>query len=179
MAINTTKFGEAEYPHLSIPDTHFKPEGEYHVKLKVKKEDAQEDIKKIREVISKEVAEEHKRRPNNTSEIKRAPLPYKEDGNNVVFHFKMKAKGINSKTKEPFTQEPKLVDHNLNDIPKDKVIYGGSIMRINYEPVGYNVSSVGVGCTLRLKSAQISKLVEGQSNTVGFDKVNPTVEANF
>ena len=52
-------------------------------------------------------------------------------------------------------------------------------MRINYEPVGYNVSSVGVGCTLRLKSAQISKLVEGQSNTVGFDKVNPTVEANF
>ena len=46
MAINTTKFGEAEYPHLSIPDTHFKPEGEYHVKLKVKKEDAQEDIKK-------------------------------------------------------------------------------------------------------------------------------------
>lgn len=91
----------------------------------------------------------------------------------------MKAKGINSKTKEPFTQEPKLVDHNLNDIPKDKVIYGGSIMRINYEPVGYNVSSVGVGCTLRLKSAQISKLVEGQSNTVGFDKVNPTVEANF
>ena len=34
-------------------------------------------------------------------------------------------------------------------------------------------------CTLRLKSAQISKLVEGQSNTVGFDKVNPTVEANF
>ena len=65
MAINTTKFGEAEYPHLSIPDTHFKPEGEYHVKLKVKKEDAQEDIKKIREVISKEVAEEHKRRPNN------------------------------------------------------------------------------------------------------------------
>lgn len=48
MAINTTKFGEAEYPHLSIPDTHFKPEGEYHVKLKVKKEDAQEDIKNKR-----------------------------------------------------------------------------------------------------------------------------------
>jgi hypothetical protein len=148
MAINTTKFGEAEYPHLSNPDTYFKPEGEYHVKLKVKKEDAQEDIKAIREVISKEIAEEHKRKPNNTSEIKRAPLPYKEEGDNVVFHFKMKAKGINSKTKEPFTQEPKLVD-------------------------------LGVGCTLRLKSAQISKLVEGQSNTTGFDKVNPTVEANF
>ena len=177
--IQTSNFGEAVYPFLSSPDTHFKSEGEYQVKLKGKKSDAQEDIKKIQEVISKEVAEEHKRRPNNTSEIKRAPLPYKEDGDNVVFHFKMKAKGINSKTKEPFTQEPKLVDHNLNDIPKDKVIYGGSIMRINYEPVGYNVSSVGVGCTLRLKSAQISKLVEGQSNTVGFDKVNPTVEANF
>ena len=87
MAINTTKFGEAEYPHLSIPDTHFKPEGEYHVKLKVKKEDAQEDIKKI-EVISKEVAEEHKEDLTILLEIKRAPLPIKEDGDNVVFHFR-------------------------------------------------------------------------------------------
>lgn len=174
--IITSQFGEAEYPHLSTPDTYFKPEGEYHVKLKVKKEDAQEDIKAIREVISKEIAEEHKRRPNNTSEIKRAPLPYKEEGDNVVFHFKMKASGINGKTKEPFTQSPKLVDHNAEPIAKDKVIYGGSIMRIKYEPVGYSVASVGVGCTLRLKSAQISKLVEGNSGPTGFDKVNPVVE---
>ena len=51
--IQTSNFGEAVYPFLSSPDTHFKTEGEYHVKLKVKKSDAQEDIKKIQEVISK------------------------------------------------------------------------------------------------------------------------------
>ena len=44
--IQTSNFGEAVYPFLSSPDTHFKTEGEYHVKLKVKKSDAQEDIKK-------------------------------------------------------------------------------------------------------------------------------------
>ena len=75
--IQTSNFGEAVYPFLSSPDTHFKTEGEYHVKLKVKKSDAQEDIKKIQEVISKEVAEEHKKKPGNTQPLKRAPLPYK------------------------------------------------------------------------------------------------------
>jgi len=136
MAINTTKFGEAEYPHLSIPDTHFKPEGEYHVKLKVKKEDAQEDIKKIREVISKEVAEEHKKKPGNTQPLKRAPLPYKEEGDFVIFHFKMKASGINGKTKEPFTQKPKLVDHALNPIGEDKFITNRTVL------YWYNISHI-------------------------------------
>ena len=41
--IQTSNFGEAVYPFLSSPDTHFKTEGEYHVKLKVKKSDAQEE----------------------------------------------------------------------------------------------------------------------------------------
>jgi|TARA_E500000178_G_C16922921_1_gene708092 hypothetical protein len=176
--IQTSNFGEAVYPFLSSPDTHFKTEGEYHVKLKVKKADAQEDIKKIQEVISKEVAEEHKKKPGNTQPLKRAPLPYKEEGDFVIFHFKMKASGINGKTKEPFTQKPKLVDHALNPIGDDKFIYGGSIMRVNYEPVGYNVASVGLGCTLRLKGAQITKLVEGTNATSGFDKVEPVVEHN-
>jgi len=172
MAIKTTKFGEAQYPHLSDPDYQYHPEGLYQVKLKVSKEDAKEDILAIREVISKEVAKEHERKPDNTKEIKIAPLPYEEIGNDVIFKFKCKASGINSQTKKPFTQKPSIVDHNLEPI-KDKTIWGGSIMRVNYEPIGYNVASTGVGCTLRLKGVQISKLVEGQSSTSGFDKVEP------
>ena len=91
----------------------------------------------------------------------------------------MKASGINGKTKEPFTQKPKLVDHALNPIGDDKFIYGGSIMRVNYEPVGYNVASVGLGCTLRLKGAQITKLVEGTNATWGFEKVEPVVHNDY
>ena len=58
-------------------------------------------------------------------------------------------------------------------------IYGGSIMRVNYEPVGYNVASVGLGCTLRLKGAQITKLVEGTNATSGFEKVEPVVHNDY
>jgi len=173
MAINTTAFGEAIYPHLTKPDTFFKPEGEYHLELKVKKEEALKDVKIIDDLISKQVAEEHQKRPGFTGLIKRAPLPYKFEGNDVLFKFKCKAKGINSKTNEPFTQKPTLVDHNLDPIPDDKFIWGGSIMRINYEPVPYSNASVGIGVSLRLKGAQISKIIEGTNNTTGFEPVEP------
>ena len=178
--LKTTPFGEAEYPHLTQPDYGFSKEGLYQVKLKVKKEEAQEDIKAINEVISFEVAEHHKKHPGDTKLLKRAPLPYEAEGDFIIFKFKLKASGINGKTREPFTQKPSIVDHNLEPIPSDKSIWGGSIMRVNYEPIGYNVATTGIGCTLRLKGAQIKKLVEGQSNTGGFDKVDPVVvEGNY
>ena len=178
--LKTTQFGESLYPHLTKPDYAFNQEGLYQVKLKVKKEEAQEDIKAINEVISFEVAEHHKKHPGDTKLLKRAPLPYETEGDFIIFKFKLKASGINGKTREPFTQKPTLVDHNVEPIPSDKTIWGGSIMRITYEPIGYNVATTGIGCTLRLKGAQIKKLVEGQSNTGGFDKVDPVVvEGNY
>ena len=39
--IYTTNFGEALYPYLTIPDMKFDPQGKYHVKLKVKSDEAQ------------------------------------------------------------------------------------------------------------------------------------------
>jgi len=172
--IHTTNFGEAEYPHLSKPDTKFNPDGVYKVKLKVSKQDAEKDIKIINDVIALEKAEEYKRNPKNGKPImKTAPLPYEyDDEGNVVLTFKMRAKGINSKTKQPFEQKPKIVDHNMDDLPEDKIIWGGSILRVNYQPVGYNVASTGIGCTLRLKGVQVKKLIEGTSMaTQGFSKV--------
>ena len=139
LMIQTSNF-EAVYPFLSSPDTHFKTEGEY-VKLKVKKSDAQEDIKKSRKLFQRVV--KNTKRNLVIPTAKGAPLPYKEEGDFVIFHFKMKTSGINGKTK-PYTQKPKLVDHALNPIGEDKFIYGGSIMRVNYKPVGYNVASVGL-----------------------------------
>ena len=84
----------------------------------------------------------------------------------------MKASGINKKTKQPFTQKPVIVDGQLQPLDKDKNIFGGSKVKINYEPVGYNVSSTGVGCTLRLKSVQVLKLVENSTALEGFTQVN-------
>jgi hypothetical protein len=156
--VQTTPFGEGLYPFLSKPDMQFNSEGIYQVKLKVKKAEAQKDIKIINDVIASEIAKEHKAKPGNTGLLKRASLPYVIEGDDVTFKFKTKFK-------------PVLVDANTKPIPEDKNIWGGSIMRVNYKPVGYNVASTGIGCTLRLISCQITKLVEGSSATKGFSIV--------
>ena len=158
-AIKTSAFGEAKYPHLNKPDTEFSAEGIYQVKLIVSKEEAQEDIKIIDDVIKEQIVLEEKKQPNKTDQFQKAPLPYQDLGDGTVqFNFKTKFK-------------PTLVDHNLESI--DKNIWGGSIIRCNYKPVGYYVAGTGLGCTLRLVGVQVKKLVEGSLGTQGFSAVEP------
>ena len=159
-AIKTSAFGEAKYPHLNKPDTAFSAEGIYQVKLIVNKEEAKEDIKIIDEIIKEQLVTEGKKQPNKTDAFQRAPLPYEtlEDGR-IQFNFKTKFK-------------PALVDHNLEHIT-DKDVWGGSIIRCNYKPVGYYVAGTGLGCTLRLVGVQVKKLVEGSLGTAGFTEVTP------
>lgn len=177
--IKTTPIGTTMYPWLTQPDTQFNPEGTYHTKLIVPGDKAQEHIKTINDVIAKEIAKQHSNEPDNIKAIKRAPLPYEklEDGT-VKFTFKMKASGINKKTKQPFTQKPVIVDGQLQPLEQGKNIFGGSKVKINYEPVGYNVSSTGVGCTLRLKSVQVLKLVENSTALEGFTPITLDQDGN-
>ena len=175
--IKTTAFGEAQYPYLMEADYAFKSEGLYHLKLILTKEEAQPEIDLINEMINKEVAEHHKRNPGK--EDKRAPLPYEimEDGN-IKFNFKLRASGVNKTTGKTFTQSPRVVDHNLDDLPEGTNVWSGSILRVNYEPIGYNVASTGIGATLRLKGVQIKKLVQGSlGGATGFDKVEPIISS--
>jgi len=175
--IQTTAFGEAEYPYLTSPDYAFKSEGLYHLKLVMSKESALPDIQVINELIAKEIAEELKKNPGK--EIKRAPLPYEYIGDHQVkFNFKLRASGVNRTTNKSFTQKPTVVDHNLDPLPEDKSIWSGSVLRVNYEPVPYNVASTGIGATLRLKGVQIKKLVEGNlGGAQGFEKVDPIISS--
>jgi len=171
--IKTTKFGKAMYPHLQEADYKFQPLGLYHVKLVISKEDAEHDIKVINEVISNLVADVHKAEPNKTDLIKRAPLPYLIEGDKVTFNFKMKASGINSRTKESFTQKPLGYNHDLSPLLPNTKVWSDSILRVTYEPIGYSMSSTGIGCTLRLKSYQVKTLVTGTSTDHGFEIVEP------
>ena len=50
--VHTTPFGEGLYPFLSKPDMQFNSDGIYQVKLKVKRADAEKDIKIINDVAS-------------------------------------------------------------------------------------------------------------------------------
>jgi len=162
MTTERSAWGEANFPHLNTPDTEFNSEGIYQVKLVMDKETAQDDIKIINNVIAEELKKQNQLHSNKTDKFIRAPLPFKElEDGRIQFHFKTKFK-------------PKIVDHNLDNL--DKNIWGGSIIRVNYKPVGYYVASTGLGCTLRLVAVQVKKLVEGNTAIQGFEKVEPIAE---
>ena len=70
----TTPEGKAIYPYLTHPDTEFKSEGLYHTKLECDQKDCQNLIKKIDDIIAKQVKLQHDQSPKKP--IKKAPLPY-------------------------------------------------------------------------------------------------------
>ena len=140
-----TIYGKAQFCYLSAPDTEFGKDN-YHVTLELPKEKAQEHIKIIQGVISKEIAEEHKLRPG-TQQLKRAPLPYKENGDVVTFKLHSKFK-------------PKLWDKDQKELAPDISIWKNSVLWANYKPQGYN-KSIGIGCTLYLGDVQIDNLIQG------------------
>ena len=171
--ILTSPKGRAIFPHLTEPDIKFKPEGEYHVKLECNKSDSVAIIKEIKGLIAKKVQEEHNKNPN--VKIKYAPQPFEEEGENVIFNFKMKASGTRRDNNKHFTQQPVLVDAELKPLGQDVQIWGDSILRITFEPRAYSMP-VGLGCTLRLKTVQVLELVTGKAtNTLGELKAEPMV----
>ena len=155
---------EAVYPHLIKPDVRFNELGEYKVTLKVAKQDASEMVKEIDKSIEDSLAKAEK--DNKGKSVKSAPKPYKEESGNVFFKFKMKASGVNKKTQEKFTQRPQLLDSKKNPIAPNTSIWGGSIMKVAYQPVPYFTPMLGAGISLRLKAVQVIKLVEGKSDNV-------------
>ena len=114
--------------------------GIYQIKVLFDKSVIQDEIKKINDVIAKEIAEQHKVTPNKTEPFK-APKPYKdmEDGR-IQITFKSKFK-------------PLVLDKKSNAIPEDTEVWSGSKVRVEYELQGYN--NVVGGCKLYLKGVQV------------------------
>ena len=147
-----TIYGKANFVYLTSADTQF-GKNDYHVTLEVSKDKAQEHIKVIEEIISKEVSEQHKLTPNQTSPLTRAPKPYKDEGDVVTFK-------IHSKFK------PKIWDKKRKELGEDVAVWKGSTMWINYKASGYN-KSIGIGCTLYIQGVQIDNLVQGSTGANG------------
>ena len=161
---NISEIGEAIYPHLNKPDVRFSEAGEYKVTLKVAKSDATEMLKLYTKAIddSLKLAEQNQKGKG----IKNAPKPFTEEDNFVFFKFKMKATGVNQKTKEKFSQRPQLFDAKKNPIPLSTIIWGGSKMRVAYNLVPYYTPMLGAGITARLKAVQVISLVEGKDSNL-------------
>ena len=155
--------GEAIYPHLMKPDVRFNEHGEFKVTLKIAKQDASQMVKDTDQAIEDSLAKAEK---DSGKKVKSAPKPYKEESGYVFFKFKMKASGVNKKTQEKFTQSPQLLDSKKNPLSPNTSIWGGSIMKVAYQPVPYFTPMLGAGVSLRLKAVQVIKLIEGKSDNV-------------
>ena len=170
--ILTTPKGIAKWPYLIEPDIEFNPDGLFHTKLSCKKSESVNIKKAIDDMIAQEVKKQHDQNPDKA--IKKS-LPYTEEGEEIIFNFKMKAKGTRKSDGKPFTQEPNIVNADLTPFNKDQKIWGDSILKITFEPYAWNMP-VGIGCTLRIKTVQVLELVTGKlSDTLGDLKVEPVV----
>ena len=156
--------GEAIYPHLNRPDVRFNEYGEYKVTLKIGKQDASAMVKLFDQACEDSLASAEKEAKGK--KIKSAPKPYKLEGDNVFFKFKMRASGKNKKTNEMFSQRPALFDAKKNPIPNSQSIWGGSLMKVAYQLFAYHTPMLGAGVSARLKAVQVLKLVEGQSQNI-------------
>jgi len=156
----TTPVGVAQWPYLNEPDTKFNANGEYRCNLRLPREDAEGLITEIKSALDRHLVELKKDQPNK--KFRMANLPFSDvevDGDptgEVEFKFKMKAvAGSGDRT---FEQRPIMFDSQLK--PTQAKVGGGTRLKVGAEIVPYNVASIGVGVSLRMKSVQIIELVE-------------------
>lgn len=164
--------GIAKFPKLNTPDTKFKAEGEYSVKLLVDKAEAQPLIDKIEAEITKTFDETKAAlvkdgKAAKAKGLKMADKPYRDDlddeGNEtgkVSFTFKSKASYVKDEVTHKLNP-PSLFDAAGKPITgKRPDVWGGSVLRCSGELIPF-ATAIGVGCSLRLNAVQIIELRTG------------------
>ena len=155
-------YGKAKFSFLSDPHEGFGA-SKYHVVLEVPKAEALEHMEAIKKIVSLEIVEEGKLKPNHTAKFTVAPLPFTENGDVVEFK-------IHSKYK------PKFFDRTGKILDDAIKIWKDSTMWMTYKAMGYN-KSMGIGCTLYIQSGQIDKLVTGNSQNCPYpNRDEPTIQ---
>ena len=172
------------FVNVTKPDTKYKPEGEYKIRVKVPKEAAQglyEDLAALAEAEFEKVQQRVKKDPKFKASLKgkapkQADLPFYEDDEDgtYVFTFKSKASFVSKKPGSegetinrtvPIWQGNKRL--KADEVPK----FGeGSLVKVSFVAAGFFTAAVGAGITLRLEAVKLVKAVEytgGGSNPFG------------
>lgn len=171
-----TPKGTASWPRLHEPDTKFKDEGEYSIKIKLAGSEAAELVAIIDgahaesfETNKKAIAEAKakEKNPKKRAELKeRADVPYKECYENdeptgeYEFNFKMKASGVSKKTGKPWERKPAVFNAKGKPLTPDEraKVGGGSIVKVAYEITQFYTAALGAGVSLRLEAVQVIEL---------------------
>ena len=95
-----------------------------------------------------------------------------EETGEVFLRFKLKAK-VTPKDGKPFAQKPNGFDADGSPWDDETPVYGGSVIKVNFEAVPYGPdSNKKVGLTLRLRAFQVKELVTtggASASGYGFD----------
>ncbi len=183
--LNSPK-GAFKFPKLTTPDTKYKAEGEYSVKLIVASDapGVQALIEKADEGAA-ESLKEAKANAKNAAEAKKWEtkyLPYAEilddetgePTGDVEFKFTMKASGVSKKTGKPWSRKPALFDAKGQPIKGEPEIGGGSIGKISFQIIPYApTTTVGASVKFALEAVQIIDLRqygEKSASAYGFEE---------
>lgn len=165
----TTPRGTFIYPKLVEPDTKYvKPHGEYSTKFALRLDDPETAafINRLEEILAKYIEDDPKElgaaiiKKASTADIYDEEMDDEgEETGRVIFRFKLKA--MVETPNKSWPQAPRLFDAAAQ--PLEGVDpWTGSEGKVNVEVFPYYMASTkSFGLSLRLKGAQILKLVSG------------------
>lgn len=166
----TSPKGVAKYPKLGEPDTRFKEDGEFNVKLLLDADDAatKEFMKALREVTDAGAEEARKDLKPVKAKTLEVVYPYKDEADretgeptgNIEFNFKTSA---TYKTKDGEMKQRKvpLFDSKGKAIERKVNVGGGSIIKVNFTPGPYYMANGNkAGVSLYINAVQILQLKE-------------------
>ena len=171
----TTPIGTLVWPYLLVPDTYQNKE-EYKADIKLSKKDAEPIIKEIKNKLEAYKKKQRVLQENEDLSWDAEHLPYKEDGEDILFRAKTKRYGKSGG--EQFENRVSVFDGQGGMITdKTLDIYTGSTARLKLELYAWNMNQDGkdtVGVSLRLLAAQVISLAdrpERDAESYGFDAV--------
>ena len=182
--------GVAVWPRLNEPDTKFKEEGEFTVKLAYDPDDDgfKQLVAKLeakRDELFQEFLSEN---PKLKKTAKVAPVFAEEvdkegdETGRVTLNFKMRHKCKSKKTGKTWEQRPDIFDAKGVKLETPPQIGGGSTLRVSFETTGSYVQSAKTFyLSLRMLAVKIIDLVEFGSRTAddyGFDEDEEGFEAD-
>ena len=162
--VSNTKFsasprGFMQWCKVLRPDTKFDPDGMFSVALYVPETDAAKMMADIDVAIDAEADKARTQKPDK--EIAFAQKPYKrvELEGEVFYKFKFKQSAVvRPKGKPEYNVSIGVFDAKKNHWDKDTLIGNGSEGKVTYSIYPWNVASLGIGATLKLKGLQVLKL---------------------
>ena len=173
----TTPIGKAYYTYAFKPDTQFKEDGEFGVKLRLGGEEAIDIQKRVDEWLN--ASHEKAKSENPAKSIRKFDAPYKEvmneDGTPTgELEFKIVQRAVTKTKNGPWHRKIAVFDAEGTPITNEVRIGNGSKVRVAVQPEYWYTPALGAGLRLAFRGLQIVELIEynPESSDVSFDAVD-------